>query len=43
VGSNFDVFSGRKGEAVESESSSDDEYGEDIDDEGLGKYLTLRT
>jgi len=38
--SNFDVFSGRKGQAVESEESSDDEeYGDENidDDESTGK------
>lgn len=39
--SSFDVFSGRKGQVVESESSSDDEeYGDDNieDDESAGKF-----
>lgn len=40
MGSSFDVFSGRRRDVFESdESSSDDEYGEELDDEAIGNIL----
>lgn len=45
MGSSFDVFSGRKSNAIESdESSSDDDYGEDIDDDSsIGKVNSINS